>query len=503
MKISFVYGAYENLGIEYLSAVLKQAGHKTELIFDSRLFDDHYTQIRFLSRLFNNKKRIIQKIIDSNPGLLAFSVVTDDYIWACDIASEIKRRLDVPVVFGGIHPTSVPERIIQKDCVDFVIIGEGEYALLELVEKLENKRRDYKIENLWAKQNGQIISNPLRTLIQDLDSLPFPDKELYYEKFPFFREDYRITTSRGCIFNCTYCYNNVLRKVYSQDNNYFRRRSMENVLQELNLAKAKYKIKRVQFYDDTFTADSDWLREFSLRYKKEIDLPCSVSVHPQTVNKPVLDCLKRLSCFEIQMGVQSLNPGIRRDVLHRDYTEAKIEQAIRLFTAADIKCVVDNMSGLLGEVEDDFIYTIKFYNKVRPHRISDYYLSYYPKTDILEMARKQGVLTDEKIVDLETGLASRPFALGGTFTKFSIDERLHFFMALFSFLPQALNEFILAKKLYRFFPKKPYVISVIRRILDIKSKKDINAQRYYQRYSYYFLQLFKFNWIKFLKNFFQ
>src|SRR4030042_6877255 len=195
MKVTFVYPTSENLGIEYLSSVLRQEGHQSELIFDPCLFNDTIHYNPFLKHLFAFKKHMLNRIIKSQADLVCFSVVSDFYPWACEIAKEVKKRTKVPIVFGGIHPTSVPEQVISNDFVDYVVIGEGEGAIVELVRSLEQKDDDYRIKNVWLKRDGQIIRNEPRDLIQDLDSLPFPDKALYAKEYTDFKGQYTIITS--------------------------------------------------------------------------------------------------------------------------------------------------------------------------------------------------------------------------------------------------------------------------------------------------------------------
>ncbi|RKY31294.1 MAG: hypothetical protein DRP74_05205 [Candidatus Omnitrophota bacterium] len=184
MKIAFVHFGRENLGIEYISSVLKKSGHQTYLAYDPGLFsiEDNVFYAPFLEKIFKRKKKLIQELEKIEPDLIAFSVYTSTYTWSCDIAKSLKKRLKAKTVFGGIHSTLVPEIVINNDFVDFVIQGEGEYALLELTETLNSKSGNFQIPGLWYKKESNIISNPLRQPIQNLDSLPLPDKGLF-ERF--------------------------------------------------------------------------------------------------------------------------------------------------------------------------------------------------------------------------------------------------------------------------------------------------------------------------------
>ncbi|MBU1076094.1 MAG: cobalamin-dependent protein, partial [Spirochaetes bacterium] len=141
MKIAFVYIGSENLGLEYLSSLLKKEGHEVKLFYDPSLFDDKFIfSIPFLSKLFNIRKIILKNLIEYKPDLVGFTVFTDAYRWSIDMARAIKKNLKCPILFGGVHPTAVPEKVIREKVVDMVCVGEGFEALIELVRALEKKK---------------------------------------------------------------------------------------------------------------------------------------------------------------------------------------------------------------------------------------------------------------------------------------------------------------------------------------------------------------------------
>ena len=160
--------------------------------------------------------------------------------------------MEVKTVFGGIHATLVPEVVIKNNSVDFVIIGEGCHALLELLEALQSKKTLYKINNLLYKKNGRIIKNDIRPPFHDLDLLPLPDKQLF-ENYVNYKDDYMILTSRGCIYSCSYCCESFMNKLYH--NNFYRRRTVDSVINELKVMKERYHFKRVMFNDALFFTD--------------------------------------------------------------------------------------------------------------------------------------------------------------------------------------------------------------------------------------------------------
>ncbi len=251
MKITFVHIGREHLGIEYLSSILKIAGHEVSLAYDPGLFgpEDNVFYIPFLEKKFDQKKSVLSVIENASPDLVAFTVYSSTYNWACDIAREIKQKMNVKTVFGGIHATLVPETVIQNEYIDFVVVGEGFHALPELAEAISLNSGVSGIDNLWFKKNNTIIRNRPRPPVSDLDALPFPDKSLF-EKNVNYEDDYMIITSLGCAFSCSYCCESFLNRLYRHK--FFRRRSVESVMEELITMKRRYNFKEVMFNDALF-----------------------------------------------------------------------------------------------------------------------------------------------------------------------------------------------------------------------------------------------------------
>lgn len=491
MRVIFIYPETEYLGIEYLSAVLKEHGHITDLVLDPCLFNESVLYIPTLSKIFSYKKSVIKQIVKSKPDLVAFSVISDRYGWACELASQIKSRISVPVVFGGIHPTSVPEIVIKNNFVDFAIVGEGEYALLDLVHALEKKDKDYPIPNVWYKKNGQIIKNDLRPLIQNLDEIPFPDKELFYREPPFkYSPSYSIITARGCPCTCSYCNNDFLKLLYKNKGRYLRRRSVGNVIEELKIAKYKYKKSNIVFDDELFTYDLKWLKDFSIQYKREVDLPSFCWIHPKSVNEEIVSYLKLISCNEVEMGVQTLNLRTQKEILNRPIvSEEQIKKTINLLKASDILITTDNIIGLPGENDEDYIKLLKFYNETRPGRVRIFYLRYYPKTSIIDKSN----LDKEKVREIESGLEGRPFTIKGhVFNKTLAKFRLAFL--LIHLAPKKLVDFIIDKKIFKLFPAVNFsapgvLIPELLRYFKKKSKLK-GKMRYHRKYRYYIAKIF-------------
>jgi len=445
LKVAFVCANEEHIGVECLSAYLKQNGHETCLLFDPLLFAGAAFRIGFASRACDFTEYLVEKCRRESPDLLAFSVITDQYRWGLDLAARLKGQFGIPIVFGGIHPTFVPEYVIRNEVVDFVVVGEGEEALLELVEGLQSGRIDASMPNLWTMQNGRAVGNPPRDLIEDLDSLPYPDKELFYREVRGIAT-YTIMVSRGCPRNCTYCHNNTLRRIYNGRGKYLRYRSVDNVLAELIRAKT-YGKRSVVFDDDSFAASVGWLREFAPRYAKVIGLPCFCWLHPSSATDEVLELLTLMNCQCVEMGIQSLNPGVRQRYLHRNGDNDQIKHAITRLKRAGISLIADHIWVLPGENFQDCAEAMEFYNRHRPTKLSVFYLRHYPGLEINHLAG----LDESRLEEIRRGNGSRPFTLDGDYATRRL-RQLETVATLLQLLPPFVVGNILRWRLYRYFP---------------------------------------------------
>lgn len=489
-KVGFIYPAYENLGIEYLSANLKKNGFNSRLFLDPVLFSESgIIDNKLLATLFSFRKYLLKEIINYQPDLLCFSVITDNYLWACEWAKEIKKYISVPIIFGGIHPTSTPDIVIKHQCIDFVCVGEGEETIVELAQAIKNGVKNYSIKNLLFKDNGDIISNEVRPLIEDLDKLPLPDKDFYYQKYKFMFKGYTIITSRGCPHSCTYCANSILKNIYQNKGKYLRRRSVDNVLEELKIAKEKYRPRFIHFSDEVFTYDRDWLKKFIPLYTQKIGLPFFCYTSPAFIAGEIVRLLKEGGCYKVQMGVQTLNEQKRTNLLNRHYTNEQIAQAIEIFKKNKIYLTCDNIFGLPNQDERGLIKMAEFYSVNKPNHIEVFWLRYYPRTPIVDIAQSIGVIDDNKKEAIEKGLNAIGIARGGDTFKPEF-VRFQLLLNLFHFLPKILCNFMLRKKIYNLLPAlKPISITVFFRLFN-RARFDLYTSTTVKRYIYFIRKIF-------------
>lgn len=447
MRVLFYYNGGEHLGVEELSAYLKSKGHSVDLIFDPGLGDNFFLNLPLLNKLCS-EKLMLKKAKRFNPDIIAFSCITNHYQIVKNLARKLKAMLKVPIIIGGIHPTSLPEYVINENCFDIVCIGEGEEAFAELLEKMESGKSILKIKNLWVKnRNNKIHRNGLRPLIKDLDKLPFTDKSIFY-KYGIIGSRIMIMTGRGCPFQCTFCVNSFRKKLYKSEN-YLRRRTVDNVIKDLVRIKGKYKPKAFRFEDDTFTYDLNWLKEFRIKYVKHVGLPFHCYITPTAATDASLKELKLAGCKSVSMGVQSGNERIRFEILKRHQSNRTIIEASKRINKHKIKLTTEFIFGFPNETPKEMWESLELNEKLNAYNTASFIFYPFPKTELAEYCLKHGHLTKENYEKIKDGK-------GSYHTTYFLEHPYK-------------KDFFKFKSILPVYNKSPKLIkSILRRILKMK-----------------------------------
>jgi len=368
-------------GVGYISAVLKRAGHRTALLEPDK-FDSH---------------SVSKSIAGFKPDVVALSVTSNQTRLSGRIAEFVSQKHGKPVILGGAHPTVAPEESISLKGVFGLCIGEGEYPMLELADALEAGKDYMAISNFWFNKDGRVVKNDIRPLIGDLDSLPFPDREVYdYQKMIDVVDlGAEFMGSRGCPKNCPYCINSTLRGLFKDKGRYVRYRSVDNLLSEIESVRSKYSnVNYIGFHDDTFTVNRGWLEEFCHKYSKRIKLPFWCNARVDSVDKNTVELLKKAGCRRVHIGIESGNDYIRQKILKRNITKAQIAECFRLFKEAGIETSAFNMIGLPCEKAEMIEETISLNRLVKPDYafISLFYP--YPGTELRKLCQENGWISE-------------------------------------------------------------------------------------------------------------
>ncbi len=401
--------------ISILSAYLKDKGFQVSL-FDTTLYRNsrktqdeiraEYLQVREVdlskygvfykdTNVFDDFKK---KVKEYQPDLIAVNAVEDTYKLGV-LLLKCVEKFNIPNIMGGIYPTFSPEEVIKEDCIDMICIGEGEEALVELCEKMA-KNEDYSlVKNIWVKHNDKIIKNSLRPLI-DLNTLLYADFSIF-EKERFYRpmqgkifKMVPIEIDRGCLYNCSFCAAPTLRKFYRklELGNYFRKKRIEKVINEVLYHKEKYGADYIYFNCETFLSmTEDELYEFSKLYRK-IGLPFWCQTRIETITEKKIKLLEEMNCNRMSIGLEHGNEEFRKKLLNKHFLNEDVLKAFNILKKSSIPVTVNNMIGFPDETRELVFDTINLNRRINADSISVYIFTPYRGIPLREVCLKKGYI---------------------------------------------------------------------------------------------------------------
>lgn len=383
MKILFLANTlFDSIGQMYLTAFLKKGGHQCKILIECEHRD------------------FISDILREKPDVAAFSVTTGNHLWAINLGKTLKRmKHGLKVVFGGPHCTFYPQSISHPD-VDAICIGEGEIAFLELVNRWQSGEKPTDIANFCFKENGNIYRNDVRNYIENLDVLPFPDRE-YYTRYKFLH-DYPskpIMAGRGCPYKCTFCFNDGMNRLYKGKGKTVRYRSVRNIIEEIEHLKKNYPLKTVVFMDDTFAMNKPWLEEFLENYKKNNLPPFWCQLRVNLVTEDLVKNLSEAGCRRVSLGIESGNEYIREKILHKGITNEKIIETGNLLRKYKMKFRTYNMFGLPEETLDRAFETVLINQKIKTDYPWAAIAQPFPGTELFTYMQANGMIKGDVDID--------------------------------------------------------------------------------------------------------
>jgi radical SAM superfamily enzyme YgiQ (UPF0313 family) len=361
------FGAFPN-GVLYMAAVLEKAGHQVAVL-DSNVDDRQPADFSAFQ-----------------PDIVGFSVLTGPNIDdAIEQSLEFKRLFpDVKVVWGNVHASMLPQQTLAEPYIDFVVVGAGEYTLLELADHLEKGDDDLAaIPGLAYKQDGEIIVNEPRPFLADLDELPDPAWHLVDVRKYW---DISLSTSRGCPFRCTFCYNKAFHQGQRGE------LSAERAVGQIEELQKRYGARKIKFYEDNFTANRKRLRRFCrliIDRKIKIKWDCETRAG---LDEEDIFLMARAGCITTGLGVESASPRIL-EFLHKGTTIEQIEKTFWLLVKYKILPRIYIIGGLPTETVDEFQMTQHLIRRLDspPYQ----YMMYlpYPGTALYDYCLEEGLIT--------------------------------------------------------------------------------------------------------------
>ncbi|MGB9959950.1 MAG: B12-binding domain-containing radical SAM protein [Candidatus Bathyarchaeales archaeon] len=399
---------FQPLRIAYVAAVLEKE-HKVHVI------DAPTEGMKNIKQVDEKKYRIglaNEEIADRikrwSPDIVGITIPFAGWSkTAFEVAATVKDvDKDIITVVDGAYPSARPSDCIMRPDVDFAIIGEAEYTMLELVNTLEQRSAQNleKIRGLAFIENGKTVITPSRPPIQDLDSLPFPARHLLPMDLYFaavkenpIRGEIRkpwttVITSRGCPYNCIFC------SVHLVDGRNWRARSPQNVADEIEYLIRTYNIKQIDFYDDNMTLDRKRMENIcDLIMERDLDFEWYIptGVRADTLDEPLLAKMKAAGCKRIFIAPESGAQHVVNQIVKKNLDLRKVENAVISARKAGIKVACFFIIGLIGETKEDIKATINFAKKLKKLGADRFYFSFATPiygTELYEQAKHGGFL---------------------------------------------------------------------------------------------------------------
>jgi len=404
------YGVTPPLGIAYLAAVLEKQGYEVSLLdcivegYDnSEIYDENI----HLGLKWDEIEKRVRIFAPDVVGISClFSLMFPEALKVAEIVKDIETN--IRVVMGGAHPSSVPFQALDDKNVDFIVIGEGEITILELMRSIEQGNFEYAgIDGLGYKKDGIPRLNPKTKFIDDLDKIPFPARHLLpMEKYYEIGESHgglkrsryaSVVTSRGCPGNCIYC------SIHTVWGRHWRPRSPANVIDEIEHLVKEYGVKEIHFEDDNLTFDRERARLiFQGIIERGLDItwttPNGVAVWK--LDDELLKLMKKSGCYQINLGIESGNEQVLRKIIRKPFKLEKVRDIVKKIRENGIWAHGFFILGMPGETKQTITDTIIFATSLNLDSASFFIATPYPGTELYDICKENGYIQDYDMRDL-------------------------------------------------------------------------------------------------------
>jgi radical SAM superfamily enzyme YgiQ (UPF0313 family) len=367
----------ESMGLCDLAGHLKAGGVTTRL---------------FLER---EERRLGDRIVDFAPHLIVIPCDLMGHNTALRLAKKSKEAIDAPVVLGGTHPTFFPNVVLRPN-VDYAFAGEAEGVVADLLAAVQSGLDPSEIPNLIVRNGETIKVNPIRPLVQNPDTMAFPDREIYFRyrflsEFPW----KKFNTGRGCLNACGYCFNPSYRAMLGNGSVFFRRKSPDRIIEEILRVKKNHRLGIVHFSDDLFSSGLEWLEPFAKEYGKKLNVPFSCNMFASAVDEPTVDLLKRAGCRTVAIGIETADETMRRELMNKPVRTETIERAAKAIKAAGIRLTTFNILGLPWSSVEKDMDTLELNQRLGTDHARATILVPFPKSALTRRLIRDGFLAED------------------------------------------------------------------------------------------------------------
>jgi radical SAM superfamily enzyme YgiQ (UPF0313 family) len=398
-RIINFYNRYFPFGITLLATILKQKGYDVKvydadcndrpLYIDYSILPKKYPVYLESFKIKDNAVwlEMRQALLDFKPdivGISAFTTFAASAFYTAKICKEVFP--DSKVIMGGPHATVKADEILKiSPDVDFVIRGEGEEALIELLTQIEKSAVSLSnIKGLSYREKTGVIHNPAGKKIDNIDIFPFPDRTLLINEKKYTSEDMGlIMTSRGCPYSCTYCATDTKRAVF---------RSVDSVIEEIIFIKKRYNTTQFTFKDDSFTVNKKRVIELCdkiIGLNLNIFWECNTRVN--LIDEDILKLMKKAGCNFIKIGIESGSEKVLEG-MHKGITLSQIKNSAKVLNKIGIHWTGYFLIGTPGETKDDIYKTLDFVREIKPDAALLGVYESFPGTLMFEDGIKRGLI---------------------------------------------------------------------------------------------------------------
>lgn len=389
---------YFPLGIGYLAAVTNKLGYKTN-IYNADLETTKSTLLTnkeriqnhnlFMQALENDSHRVwleYREILKKTmPSVVGFSCTSASFLPCLKMAEDAKKICNSTIVFGGMHPTILPEETAKSDAVDFIVAGDAEKSFAALVAALDEGRDTSGIAGVGRYAEGEFVFTPPEPVERDIDSFPFPDRDclINFDKHKKYLQ--AVITSRGCPFQCTFCSGrNITGGVV-------RYRSPENVVNEIKLLKERYGMNHIMFYDDSLVLNKKRISEICrMIIDQKLNITWGAFTRADSVNRELLTLMKASGCRFLGLGVESGSNKTLKKV-NKGYTREQAIEGVKLIKEFGIQVDMNIIIGFPHENEQDIKDTISLIRELEiPANINTF--TPYPKSKLYDECVERGLV---------------------------------------------------------------------------------------------------------------
>jgi anaerobic magnesium-protoporphyrin IX monomethyl ester cyclase len=399
------------LGLCYVAAVIEEQGYDVSIYNADYKRGLQLTSTVDMTGMYKEYLRVLKDInhplwreigaviSKQSPDLVGISVMTAKYGSALNVSKIVKNYNPIiPVVWGGIHPTILPDETIKNKDVDIIVRGEGEYSFLELIKNLENLNG---VLGISYKKNGKVIHNKNRPPIENLDELPFPARHLILEKENYHPETFgNVFSTRGCPYNCIFCasHNIWTKKV--------RYRSPENIVDEIKEIKKEFKTNQFRFEDDCFTLKKKFVDGVcDLLIKEKLHIKWTTETRANLVTDELIKKMKYAGCEDITIGVESGDEETLKK-MKKGITLKEIRNANKIIKENKMKFSAFFMIGFPWETKKEINKTISLMKELDPRMAVLSVATPYPGSELYEICKLEGLLS--KDIDWSTFFHQSP-----------------------------------------------------------------------------------------------